>query len=53
MSLLRVVILSFMLIMVAVLFATPATPENMTSLIVGSVCGAALALVIRKLHGHH
>lgn len=44
----RLVIFSAVLLIVAVLFATPATSGNVASVIVGAVCGAGLAWVIRR-----
>ncbi len=44
----RLVIIAATLILIAVLFATPATQENVTSVIVGAICGAGLAWVIRR-----
>lgn len=44
----RALILAAMLLLVAVLFATPATPGNVASVVVGVACGAGLAWVIRR-----
>lgn len=44
----RALILAAALLLIAVLFATPATSGNVASVIVGAACGAGLALVIRR-----
>lgn len=44
----RLVILATAFILVAVLFAAPATSGNVASVVVGAVCGAGLAWAIRR-----